>query len=218
MGHSAPPPAQCRSLIRLESEDLVWRRKGRPAKLGWRHSAARIESLNRAPAGYAFRPVAPTDLPLLRRWLQTPEVVRWWGDPAEQAVLLEEDLNETRMVMRLVSFEGRPFAYVQHCEVHDWPQSHFAALPVGSRAIDAFIGEPRMIGCGHGSVFLRLLADRLRSDGAPVVAIDPDVRNLRACRAYRKSGFIGDTVVETETGPVVLMTFDSNLLDPKKRP
>jgi len=30
----------------------------------------------------------------------------------------------------------------------------------GSRAIDAFIGEPDMIGRGYGSVFLRLLAHR----------------------------------------------------------
>jgi hypothetical protein len=32
------------------------------------------------------------DLPRLRAWLQTPEVVRWWGDPAEQLELIREDL------------------------------------------------------------------------------------------------------------------------------
>jgi hypothetical protein len=72
--------------------------------------------------------------------------------------LLREDFDEPRMVMRIVSFEGRPFAYAQDHAVHVWPRPHFAHLPFGARAIDSFIGAPDMIGCGHGSVFLRLLA------------------------------------------------------------
>ena len=28
---------------------------------------------------YVFRPMTAADLPLVRRWLETPEVVRWWG-------------------------------------------------------------------------------------------------------------------------------------------
>ncbi len=54
----------------------------------------------------------------------------------------------------------------------------------------------------------RLVAEQLKVEGAPVVAIDPDVDNARARRAYEKAGFRGETVVETEEGPVVLMTFD----------
>jgi aminoglycoside 6'-N-acetyltransferase len=133
--------------------------------------------------------------------------VRWWGDPEEQAALLREDLDEPCMVMRIVSYEGQPFGYVQDYDVHVWPQPHFNHLPAGSRAIDAFIGELSMIGQGHGSAFLRLLAERLRAEGAPVVAIDPDVDNLRARRAYEKAGFCGEDLVETGAGPVMLMTF-----------
>jgi aminoglycoside 6'-N-acetyltransferase len=146
---------------------------------------------------------------MFRRWLQTPEVVRWWGDPEEQLALLTEDLVEPKMVMRVVSFDGRPFAYAQDYDVGSWPQPHFAHLPPGSRAIDAFIGEPDMIGCGHGAAFLRLLATRLREEGAPLVAIDPDVDNHRARRAYAKAGFRGDAVVEISVGPAVLMLFCS---------
>lgn len=121
--------------------------------------------------------------------------------------MLEEDLDEPLMVMRIVSFQGRPFAYAQDYEVHSWPQPHLAHLPPGARAIDAFCGEPEMIGRGHGAVWLRLLAERLRAEGAPVVAIDPDVANLRARRAYARAGFRGDAVVDTVTGPAVLMIF-----------
>jgi aminoglycoside 6'-N-acetyltransferase len=159
-------------------------------------------------SAYAFRPAARQDLPLLQHWLRTPEVVRWWGNAEEQAVLLRDDMDEPRMVMRIVSFEGRPFAYAQDYAVHVWPRPHFAHLPPGSRAIDSFIGEPDMIGRGHGSTYLKLLAERLRAEGAPVGAIDPDVVNLRARQAYEKAGFRGDTVVESGEGPAILMIFD----------
>jgi aminoglycoside 6'-N-acetyltransferase len=88
------------------------------------------------------------------------------------------------MAMRIVSCNGRPFAYAQDYDVHVWPQPHFNSLPAGSRAIDAF--ESDMTGRGHGTAFLRLLAERLRREGAPIVAIDPGVDNLRARRALKE--------------------------------
>jgi aminoglycoside 6'-N-acetyltransferase len=157
--------------------------------------------------GYSFRPVAGEDIPMLSAWLRTPEAARWWGDPDQQALLLRADLSEPGMAMEIVSFDRRPFAYCQHYDVQAWPQAHFAALPIGSRAIDAFIGDSEMIGRGHGAAFLKILASRLRKEGAPVVAIDPATENGRARRAYEKAGFRVEAFVETEDGPAVLMIF-----------
>ena len=156
---------------------------------------------------YAFRPASRADLPMLGQWLETPEVVRWWGEPAEQHALLEEDLDEPGMTMLIVSFEGSPFAYAQHHAVHRWPQPHFEHLPAGARAIDAFVGVPAMLGKGHGSAFLRLLAMGLIEAGAPVVAIDPDLANARARAAYAAAGFVEDGVVESGEGLVARMLF-----------
>ena len=145
---------------------------------------------------------------MLDRWLHTPAVIEWWGEPSGQIALLEEDLSNPLMAMRIVCLENQPFAYAQDYNVHSWPQPHFAGLPDGTRAIDAFIGEPDLIGRGHGSRFLRLLAEQLIREGAPLVAIDPDVENLRARRAYSRAGFRGDTVVESAEGPAILMLFN----------
>jgi aminoglycoside 6'-N-acetyltransferase len=159
-------------------------------------------------AAYSFRPATTDDLPRLRRWLLAPEVRRWWGEPSEQFELLREDLNEPRMTMRIVSFAGTPFAYAQDYEVHAWPQPHLAHLPQGSRAIDSFIGWPSMIGRGHGQAYLRLLAERLYAEGAPLVAIDPAEDNVRARRAYEKAGFHAEATVATEASPAVLMLYE----------
>jgi aminoglycoside 6'-N-acetyltransferase len=157
---------------------------------------------------YTFRSMTADDLPMLRRWLATPEVVRWWGDPEREAALLEDDLHhQPAMAMRIVSFDGRCFAYAQDYDVSTWPQEHLAHLPPGSRAIDTFIGKPDMIGCGHGAAFMRLLARRLIHEGALNVVIDPAADNVRARRSYTRAGFAGESVVSTDAGPVVVMTF-----------
>jgi aminoglycoside 6'-N-acetyltransferase len=157
---------------------------------------------------YSFRPTSADDLPRLRRWLGAPEVARWWGDPREEIELLRADLSEPRMTMRIVSLQGRPFAYAQDYEIHAWPQAHLTHLPQGSRAIDSFIGWPSMIGRGHGAAYLSLLARRLCAEGAPLIAIDPAVDNLRARRAYAKAGFRCQTEVATEAGPAALMVYE----------
>lgn len=159
-------------------------------------------------ADYAFRSATRADLSMLRTWLETPEVVRWWGDPAEQYALLDEDLSEPLMTMLIVTLDGRPFAYAQHYDVGSWPQDQFADLPPGARAIDTFIGDPAMIGGGHGAAFLRALAGQITADGAPLVAIDPAAANIRARNAYRSSGFKEHEVISTEDGDVVLMIYE----------
>jgi aminoglycoside 6'-N-acetyltransferase len=109
-----------------------------------RSSAVTVPSLSRADGAQA------EGIFCLPRTTRALAVARWWGDPEERATLLEQDLDEPRMVMRVVAFRGRPFAYTQDYDVRAWPQPHLAHLPPGSRAVDALIGEPSMIGAGHG--------------------------------------------------------------------
>lgn len=156
---------------------------------------------------YAFRPVIESDLPQLEAWLQAPETVTWWGKPGEQAELLRADLDEPLMQMELVLFNGNSFAYAQNYEVHSWPQPYLDRLPTGSRAIDTFIGEPTMIGRGHGSAYLRILALRLQAEGAPVIAIDPTDSNLRAIRACKNAGFYVESTFSSKEGTGLLMLF-----------
>jgi aminoglycoside 6'-N-acetyltransferase len=144
------------------------------------------------------------DLPLLRRWLRTPEVMRWWVDPDEQLALIAEDLATPEMAQWIVACDERPFAYAQAYEVHAWPQAHLASLPRGAMAIDTFIGEPDMLGRGHGGRFLRVLAERLVAEGAPIVAVDPDANNHRAIAAYTKAGFRRDAVHPDARAPALI--------------
>jgi aminoglycoside 6'-N-acetyltransferase len=153
---------------------------------------------------YTFHPILSGDLSLIRTWLETPEVVRWWGQPAEQYALVNDDRDHPDMDQFIVAIDNHPFGYIQCYALSTWNQN-FGPQPPRTRGIDLFIGEPDMIGRGHGSSFVRQFADILLTSGIPRVVTDPDPDNGRAVRAYAKAGFQSDRVVDTPDGPALLM-------------
>jgi aminoglycoside 6'-N-acetyltransferase len=144
------------------------------------------------------------DLSTIRRWLGTQEVKRWWGDPDAQYELVSGDLDHPDMDQFIVSLDGRDFGYIQSYALSTWNQG-FGSHPARTRGVDQFIGEPDMIGRGHGSRFIRFFVDGLLDEGIPRVVTDPDPANARAVRAYEKAGFRRQRMVETPDGPALLM-------------
>jgi len=159
---------------------------------------------------YQFRSMTAADLSMVRGWLAAPHVVEWWGDPDEQFELVSEDLTSVAMDQFIVAADDdRPFAYLQCYDPSAWPEGGLGMHPPGTRGIDQFIGDPNMIGHGHGSVFIRDFTDGLLSAGTPRVLTDPDPANGRAIRAYEKAGFRSHRIVDTPDGPSLLMVRDS---------
>ena len=156
---------------------------------------------------YVFRPMTPADLALVRRWLETPQVVRWWGQPDEQYGLVSGDLDHPDMDQFIVAIGDHPFAYLQCYALGTWNEG-FGTQPPRTRGIDQLIGEPGMIGHGHGSGFIRQFADTLLASGLPRIVTDPDPDNARAIRAYAKAGFQSDRLVDTPDGTALLMVRD----------
>lgn len=135
---------------------------------------------------YDFRRVTMDDLELLQTWQVHPHVRAWWDadEPYDR-----EALSDPRVSRWIVSTDERPFAFMQDYTVHGWEDHHFAKLPKGSRGIDQYIGDPGMVGVGHGSAFIGARVQRLFDEGAPVIATDPHPDNKRAIAVYRKLGF-----------------------------
>lgn len=152
---------------------------------------------------YTFRPMTSADLPLIRRWLAAPHVAEWWHDP-ETLELVGGDLDHPDLAQFIVSHNDRPLAYLQCYQIGDWHLS-FGPQPVGTRGLDQFIGEADMLGCGHGSAFIRAFIDQLFARGVPRIVIDPSPANPRAIRAYEKAGFVPQHEIVTPDGPALLM-------------
>jgi aminoglycoside 6'-N-acetyltransferase len=161
-----------------------------------------------APCDYTFRPLSVADLPTLCRWLAMPHVRQWWGDPEKQFGLVSEDMDHPSMQQFIVASGESPFAYLQCYDPAAWPDNGFGKQPDGARGVDQFIGEPHMVGRGHGSALIRAFVMDLLQQGAPRVITDPDPQNRRAIRAYKKAGFREDRLVDTPDGRAMLMVCD----------
>ena len=136
---------------------------------------------------YCFRKATLGDLDLLKRWQSNPHVQEWWDSDEPYSAA---DLADPRVVRWIVSIDERPFGFIQDYTVHGWDDHHFAHLPQGARGIDQYIGDPDMVGIGHGSAFIRTRMRALFVEGAPVIATDPHPDNARAIAAYKKVGFL----------------------------
>lgn len=139
-----------------------------------------------APKNYSFHKVTLDDAQLLTSWQAAPHVREWWdaSEPYDAA-----NLADSRVARWIVSISGRPFAFMQDYSVHGWEDHHFAHLPLGSRGIDQYIGDPEMVDFGHGSAFISLRLQALFDAGARVIATDPHPDNHRAIAVYVKLGF-----------------------------
>lgn len=159
-------------------------------------------------ADYGFAPLTRADYPLMRGWLAQPHVRAWWGDPDDEIAMIDSDIDIGPTDMRLVTYGGVPFAYVQDYPAHHWPMPHYADFPEGTRAMDTFLGEPSMLGQGHAARYLRARAEALLAQGAPAVVMDPSPDNVAAVRAYRAAGFRGDEIRPCEDNdPVLVLAF-----------
>lgn len=152
---------------------------------------------------YDFRSMTTENLPMVRNWLARPHVREWWPD-GDDFEFVSGDLAHPDLVQFVIFSHGRPFAYLQCYRLSEWGAG-FGPQPEGTRGIDQFIGEPDMLGIGHGSAMVRQFCDALFVTGVPKVLVDPNPLNLRAIRAYENAGFRRIREITTPDGAALMM-------------
>lgn len=124
-----------------------------------------------------LRPLEAADEVELRRIHETPEVVRWWGPPADGFPWTDEP-ESTRMT---IDVQGAVAGLIQFYEEAEPRYRH--------ASIDLFL-DPALHGRGLGEEAVRLLATMLIEErGHHRITIDPAADNAAAIRAYEKVGF-----------------------------
>jgi len=112
----------------------------------------------------------------------------------------DDTIAEYRLAMRgedptdlyLIELDGRPIGHLQSYRIDDHPE--YAAMVALGRAafgIDLFIGEPDLIGKGHGAALIRAFLRNVAFPryGVELCVIGPTRSNAAAIRAYEKAGF-----------------------------
>ncbi|WP_019170904.1 GNAT family N-acetyltransferase [Pseudaminobacter salicylatoxidans] len=162
------------------------------------------------PHDYAFRPLMGKDMKLLARWLAEPHVAAWWGDKASELEGIGSHIDSISVEPFIIELDGRPIGYIQSYDPHLEDENPYQDQPSGTLGIDQFIGEPDLIGKGHGTRLIGAFLEMLFEEGAPRVIVDPDPVNAAAIRAYEKAGFRPIGRRPGEHGEVVLMAIDND--------
>jgi aminoglycoside 6'-N-acetyltransferase len=147
----------------------------------------------------AFEPLAEEHLALVSEWLGRDHVRRWWRDPVNEVLAECRAAIEGRepTAHYVIVLDGRPGGMIQTYRASDYPEwEAIVGVGPGVAGVDILIGEPDLVGHGHGP---RILADF----ASRIVFADPEVHacvatveeaNRRSWRAFETAGFgrVGD--------------------------
>jgi RimJ/RimL family protein N-acetyltransferase len=123
-----------------------------------------------------LRPLAADDQAELLRIHRTPEVLRWWDEPAEGFPW--DEPSSTRWTIEV---DGAVAGMIQFSEEPEPKYRH--------ASIDLFL-DPALHGRGLGSEAVRRVVRHLIDErGHHRITIDPAAANTAAIRAYEKVGF-----------------------------
>ncbi len=123
-----------------------------------------------------LRTLVAADAAELRRIHLTPEVRRWWDEPAD-----EFPWDEPESTRYTLEFDGRIAGLIQYWEETEPKYRH--------ATIDLFL-DPSLHGRGLGSAAVTRVAQHLIEErGHHRITIDPAVDNVVAIRCYEKVGF-----------------------------
>jgi aminoglycoside 6'-N-acetyltransferase len=153
--------------------------------------------------------VAAADLPMLGAWLDQPHIAAWWDDVDDKLAEIREAMADPATQPFIVELDGRAIGYIQCYDPHLEAEHPYRDQPVGTLGIDQFIGEPELVGIGHGSRLIAAFVEDLFSKGAPRIIIDPNPANGRAIRAYEKAGFTAFDSRTSIYGDALMMARDA---------
>ena len=165
------------------------------------------------PLNIQFHPVSDAHSEMLLRWLSTPEVRKWWGAPEEElnSIMKHKEPGAGDVDGYIVQVSETPTAYIQSWDAtkldENWKEEEpwLHDVPKGTLGIDILIGESNMIGKGLGGNIIKAFSEKLFSEGAKRLMIDPDADNERAIRAYTKAGFTPFDEYWNAKGGTILM-------------
>jgi aminoglycoside 6'-N-acetyltransferase len=137
---------------------------------------------------------------MLRRWLLTPHVARWWADDSSDEGLEDMyggciDGTEPAEVF-IAGRGGRPIGLAQRfrMDAYSTYREEIAALtgvPAGTSSIDYLIGPEDAIRRGWGTEMIRAFTARLWRDDARAMSIIVPVHaeNRASWRVLERAGF-----------------------------
>lgn len=138
------------------------------------------------------------DLDLMAKWLNTREVLEFFGDPSAPPSDSQVRAKYGPRIDGKIEVEpyiaetgGSPFAFMQCYRLSERDRESYGySIEETHFGIDQFIGEPSLFNKGYGTQMVTQFVNFIFHDKqAETVTVDPEVSNPRAIRCYEKCGF-----------------------------
>ena len=139
------------------------------------------------------------DYEVMTKWLNTPEVLEYYGDiqsPFSLEQIIEKYEPRIKGVSQITPYIAQlntiPIGFMQRYRVLEKDQLAFGyqnnQIIYG---MDMFIGEPTLFGKGYGTqMLIKFVIDLFETTDAEIIILDPEITNERAIRCYEKCGFV----------------------------
>lgn len=93
----------------------------------------------------------------------------------------------------IISYQLKPIGYLQYYSVVDypWPEQELSdSIAQQAAGLDFFIGESAFVGRGFGGQIIEQCLDQLIWPKFSYCLVDPDIRNIRSFKMFKKNGFL----------------------------
>ncbi len=166
------------------------------------------------PGEFSLRRMDPVgDLDLIHRWMNDPEVARFWKKPWSReriaAYVLRQD-RSAHSVPYLGLLDGVPMSYWELYRADLDPLARYYAAREHDAGVHMLLGPAECRGRRLAVELLRVVSSwQLDADprAARVVA-EPDAENVRVIRALERAGFRHSAVVDLPDKRAALMIRD----------
>ena len=154
---------------------------------------------------FRIRHMEQTDLEILKKWLYTPHVAKWYHEPLDWINEVEKQDREFCWIHHfIVEDEGKPIGFCQYyaCKDSDESWEGYTAMG-GSYSIDYMIGESDCLRRGFGKKIVADLTDRIAlHPDAERIVVQPEPENKASCGLLLSCGFMLDKEKEIYVKPL----------------
>ncbi len=142
-----------------------------------------------SPGTVLFRKATLDDVPLLERWEEAPHMVEAMPDfEWDYAEDFQQDPDWRDQLIAEV--DGVPIGFVQILDAYKEETRYWGEVPIGTHAIDIWIGAPDYLGNGYGwQMMTYAITKCFAVPACQHILIDPFESNAHAISFYKKLGF-----------------------------
>ena len=145
-----------------------------------------------------LRPMALSDVPILKVWDRQPHVIAATSDDPDETEAFgghdwadELELVATDYQYFMAELDDRPIGAIQIIDPCTEQTHYWGEIEPNLRAIDIWIGAVDDLGKGYGETMMRRALQMCFSNpDVTAVVIDPLSSNQRAHRFYQRLGFV----------------------------